>query len=491
MKNNTIKNNTASQTSQQKTKAIDYSSFMSHCRLKDEVNFLNRTESSVLDVLMFLQSRGMRAYISQEGIARRIGIGREHCNRVIRKLCEMGFMAKISQARPVKGYTCTYFVNPGFFGIFRYVFSKQFPALRGLLLVMLVPLMYVTQSKDNGNINSFRFGRYTTDSRYCQESPNEKQKSFQEERRVAMKRKLFYQVYGNDPYGKAIRMVNDVIPLTEFGKIKLSAFPEKILMQSLSALLESAVPIKNPVLWLFKASVSRCHHAGIIPNWEWMQQLMRDYGMSKDQGLELSVNNARFVPVVEVKKKEVSSTGKPLVYKQDVGGLIGDSRKVYVPEERPERNVIEEYLKYEQYRTTDEYKACCKALGGQIKNPFLESILSMNLPAEEYARLGITPKGEAVCPSSTLSLENPVQRLEPTKQDEMSGHPINSIRLTGTFTSCHSVMNQLLSTLSTSISRSISFRGLEQKENQNTNTSQPTCPQKMSPSSGPPFSQTS
>lgn len=404
--------------SQQLSQQKNIHHFCDDDKLKQYLESSLDVKVQVVNMVAWFNGRMLDCTLSQTTIGEKVKRSREQINRIMDELHDEGIIHKEAQ-RTIKD-TCTYTAHPSLFGSLRRTFCKYMPSLQGLLLINLLSVANVTRLDINKDKDIFTSGRYTLISSNCQESPAGFKKDFLREERV--RSYMLKKAYGDDPFGKAIRLVDEAIALTDYGKIKLCPFPDMVIMQALKELLASPVVIKDPVLWLFKYCVRLCKADNIRPNWQWYEQLARDFHMPKDQNLALTVTGRPFMSVqAAVQKKK-----EPRIYSSK--GTTEPAGAAYVPFKpviRPELDIVEEYLKFERHRLSDEGKSLELALGMKLSNPFLNRILDLKLPAEEYERLGIIKGGE-VCRSSISSPASPVQSSKVPISSEKSGHHLPS-----------------------------------------------------------------
>ena len=393
--------------------------------LKKSLPEISRTQRDALNYLVYMGGNCSVVAPSQDHIGKRIGKTRETVNRILKPLEDKGFVRSYYRHR----HTCVYEVNPVLLGPWRFHFSQWLPALKGLLLISLLSLGFeqnVTPLKKKDKYISYRFGTYTHDyvsggSRHHRRQPERYKKRSRKLVMHAVK-----QFYGENPFSEAIGLVAEVIPLTLWGKIKLSAFQDRVILNALKALLDSQVPIERPVLWLFKKciEVSRSHKYSI--NWDWMKQLAIAHQMPTDQDLVLVRGNWTFKP---------EKTNKPSrLRKQQRETITPTVRAKINGRQSVEYRYIEPIADYQRFkeqmkddRVREDFERAQRLLGWNTKQMLIDKVLALNLSNQELESYGL---GE-LCQSSTSSPENLVPLSKEGELRQRSDHFSKSEKLSG------------------------------------------------------------
>ena len=400
------------------------------------VGSLSRRLRLIVNEIVYFNKRGLNAYFSQETLGAKVGIGRQRTNVLLKDLLALGLISKktryVSTSDGRRNKTSVYQVHPGMFGYLRQALTRYIPNLLGITLASLVSFGYVhadklfkqnaTQLKKEYKYISYRFGSYIHDYVRGGIRHHSRQPARYKKRSRKLVMHVVRQFYGENPFGAAIDKVAEVMPLTNWGKIKLSAFQDRVILNALKALLDSQVPIERPVLWLFKKciEVSRSHKYPI--NWDWMKQLAIAYQMPADQDLVLVRGNWTFKPEKSNKPSHLRNQKReaptPTVKAKIDGGQPLELRYI---------DRVAEYARFEQLRREGKFEEVERALGMRMSNPHKNAVMALTLSDQELMNLGL---GE-LCQSSTSSPENLVPLSKEGELRQRSDHFSKSEKLSG------------------------------------------------------------
>lgn len=261
---------------------------------------LTNNERLVFDYFCTFARKKKEIYFSQEHIAERIGITRETCNRIIKRLKGLGFLTSTYRL----WRTCFYQVSPFIWvDTIRFKLSKYFPSLR----FFSVQLLKVTLCINTGLLGN----KYLLNRPFAKEGGME---------------------HGN-PIPPCVRAIKN-LKLSRWGQIRLSAFPAEALAYVDQALSYSK-NVKDPFRWFEAMCNDFCKRENMPIDWDYSNFLSEKYGMKENSPLLLTFD----YPVVEKKKySDQPFNSKPAEVSRD------------------ERRSSELRLKLSQTEIADRYK---------------------------------------------------------------------------------------------------------------------------------------
>lgn len=451
------------------------SSFCPLDTLSEKASSLSKRERHIVNEVAFFNKKGLSAFFSQETLGRAVGIGRQRTNVLVRNLCSLGMISKTSRYVSTpdgrRNKTSVYQVHPGFFGYLRESLGRYIPNLLGLTLASLISLGYVdkikafrphaTQLKKEEKYISYRFGSYTHDLVRDVSNGSQVSTGFYKKKSRRLVMNAIKHFYGENPFGAAIEKVATVMPLTNWGKIKLSPFKDPVILNALKALLDSQVEIKQPVLWLFKKCIEESRRLKIHINWDWMKQLAIAYKMPIEQNLVLVRGNWTFVPTTKIpRKNKYPQNSYQQKHKEPSLGYHQPAEKVIIRDVNP----ITDYLQFKERMKDDtvraKHKESERLLGWNVEEMLLKKVCALNLTPEEYEAHGLE---RSICQSFMSSPENPVPSAREPQEKILSPHLENekssgmSMLKANTMDDHHMTASSNWTSLSTSMNRLISM----------------------------------
>jgi hypothetical protein len=260
----------------------------------------------IIDTLLYWQIRHGKVYATQTRIGEIVGIGREHCNRLIKELAEDGLITKIYRHMT----SCLYKVSSFF--LQQDVLSKMgkfLPTLKALSLVIVTLLNVGYTEYTRISLSHCNIAR-TTDTKWGK-TKIISLRDFLESKK--------YNPHGYDPIFKAIKDVK--LPLTKWGKISLTVFPEEAILYVTNQIMYFK-DIDDPYSCFYQKCVDYCEGQGIELNWSLFKQLSIAYDMPKNapmllQAVEpLARRSAQTEKLKRIPQREVmiaknTTTGAP------------------------------------------------------------------------------------------------------------------------------------------------------------------------------------
>lgn len=281
---------------------------------------LSPAEIKILNSLIESQAYYEKDYRSQTTIAQRAGYrNRKTYQRAIKKLIALKLVKVIN--RGVKK-TCLYILSPWFRDPF--IKARLSPFLKALKILPLLALLSPSIT-DAANIDSaknvpqkiyenlkvsyFNILKPSSTDRLTQVSSHTTKKMvpaylvrpilFGDSGGGVSKKEKKENVMNANPIPQAIRDIAE-LPLTKWGQIKLSAFPEQAIRYARFEL--SKVNPTDPFAWFFGVCLKFCQRNGIAPDWEKMVTLSRTYKMPDNALMLLASDNEYYASQANHKK---------------------------------------------------------------------------------------------------------------------------------------------------------------------------------------------
>lgn len=233
--------------------------------------FRNLTESQklVFDYLNFLSNHNQVVYVSQSGIAKHAGIGRQYCNRIIRGFEELGLISTNYRHMKTSLYKISnFFANP----LIRSRLCHIIKSFRKLPLILLWTQSLLGLLGYNNNY------KYHTQTKSYRSREFVKNLSRSKNCRGCMNNE-----YPISPVIRDIKILN----LTRWGQIKLSAFPDDAIKEAISR-MEYFKSAKDPFALFMKICLEYCKTENISPNWDWYYKLSKVYNMPENAPMILT-----------------------------------------------------------------------------------------------------------------------------------------------------------------------------------------------------------
>jgi hypothetical protein len=293
---------------------------------------LSNSERSVLNYILYNSKKYSRFFQSQATIAKRVGITQNWCNQIIKKLCSLGLLIK--EVRPSK--TCIYTVSP-YFSIphIKSALSHLLPALHTLAVALLFHTQYLYNQQTPPLVrqNSFYVEKHDSENNqhklilgvnrlykvnnlrsiYPENSIDGPPGVSSSNTNMATVGSFIPGVIMNaaqpELYGisKSIQEITE-LSLTEWGRIKLSAFPDEAIAHARSV-MQFVTRARDPFSFFFKTCLQFCNDNGTKPHWKWMYTLQRLYKAEHDIDVSIDVT----LPFVRSPKNTPAITNQPMV----------------------------------------------------------------------------------------------------------------------------------------------------------------------------------
>ena len=205
-------------------------------------------ERLLLNALFMLDIRHRFIYVSQDKLAERAGITRQHCNYLLDRFEKVGIISSNYRHMTSCEYkVSSYFNNPHI----RSALSHIFSAFRGLSLALLTQLN-IQGCKDNNLLE--KLGKR---SGFCKNFVDICKSS------VSVMEKLAFSVFGKDPLSPVVRSL-EFLSFEEM--LKMSAFPDEALKHG-KKMYERVSNVRDPYRWLFKVCSVYCRENDIQQDW--------------------------------------------------------------------------------------------------------------------------------------------------------------------------------------------------------------------------------
>lgn len=254
---------------------------------------LSESARQVFNLLCWLERRFKGAFPSQGYIARKVGITRIHCNRLIAELEEGGFIEKL--VRP--WHSCIYKIHPMFwFEQTRTKFYKIFKSLSWICLVLLmsphpmyrekgIQLEYVTRILEEREL-----------LRKYNNSPLSLSYSSSSYIRLSKKGREFLSditiTHTVNPSPEASYLSNiKSLRLTKWGQIKLSVFPEDAISYA-DSFTDHIKKAREPFKYFVTLCSNYCRDHSLEINYTLFYALQSMYG-TKDNAPMLLPDESR------------------------------------------------------------------------------------------------------------------------------------------------------------------------------------------------------
>lgn len=256
---------------------------------------LRFSAKDVLNYIIAYDNMYGTIYVSQDRIAAFLGISREHVNRIIAYLCELGLLGKIYR----HFQTCLYYL-PKFLKDFevRETLRSVYSACKYLPISVLMSLgdeMKCLSSMIGVNqFNNTPYIEVLENSREDRSRANVSHNKYNNKDYVNNTTTTSHVLekssrgreartgVGHDR--KYIKGLN----LTDAGAIKLMAYPKEAFDYALESLQKSTVPIKQPFILFSKICFNYCREKGLFADHGFVFSELRRRGLDKDSpGVDL------------------------------------------------------------------------------------------------------------------------------------------------------------------------------------------------------------
>ena len=316
----------------------------------ETVDNLSSAQRDVLYEIYYYLLRHANVYVSQDTIAKKLDLSREHVNRSIRVLTDMGFIAK--EFRGIK-QTCLYKFT-SYFSIkenARKIIQLLSPArILSIALLMSMRVPYNNESMDivtqykKRNMNNIISSIYTPS-----ETIKELQKKYN---------------------------------LSQTGVIKLMVFPDQALKNVIDQMNGLGSQPKDPIAYIIFQLKDYCKANNIKPNWTIFYKLMEMNNLPKSSDNYLPKDLA--VDVITDRENmsvmyadETSSFSKPnpkpnSSYVHNGQSKRHESQKVEVDKSRPK---LQSYIPYIHKKIELDYELEAKKLEAE-KDKFISNLKS-------------------------------------------------------------------------------------------------------------------
>jgi len=250
----------------------------------DPVEFIadfTKGELSVFRQIMFWSKRSPRMKVSQGRLAHICSLSREYVNRVLSKFEKCGIISLLYNHKQVSEYFVSSFFTDSIrakvsilFRVFPMVLMLSKPALDATI-------EKISHSIKNDNIYITRTVEREFTYARARMGNGTALKKEEERTRVMLlpsdKKKILEQLsQGIKPDNfpsETVRSIAD-IPLSKFGQVKLSAFPDFIIKQALQETRRMKF-LKDPFRYLFSRCIKFCHDQNIKPEFAWVDSLKK------------------------------------------------------------------------------------------------------------------------------------------------------------------------------------------------------------------------
>lgn len=228
----------------------------------------NQSHVDILNYLLFLAGKFKVVGCSQAHIARATGFGKRTVIKVLADLHEWRLI--------YKGYrhmrTCFYNISPYFKSpTAKSRLGSFFTSLRIVVFLSLYSLL--SQAAPTASTPTCTLNKYVSYIR----KKNYYKKYRPTDNLMAIER---HKVYGENPISMAIQDITDELGLTKWGQIRLSAFPDEVILYVTQRYrLERKSRILNPFGWFKTVCIEHCAENNITPDWRFIYLLAEAYQM--------------------------------------------------------------------------------------------------------------------------------------------------------------------------------------------------------------------
>ena len=246
----------------------------------EQASTLSYSACEVFNLLCFLERKGMLAFPSQEYIAKKIGITRVHCNRIIKELAQKGFIEKFTR----RWHSCIYRIHPSFW--LPIIRERYYPFFRSLQWICIAVLMspfpgYVThilKRREELRKNSFSYIRLSKKGR------------------TILEQNQFIHSMTESPWPSHLSEIKS-LNLTKWGQIALSIYPQAAIeyADSRGQHVKSAA---DPFKYFTSLCKQYCFDKSIEVKFETYYMLQGRFGALK-QGAPMILDNKPIIPVAE------------------------------------------------------------------------------------------------------------------------------------------------------------------------------------------------
>lgn len=244
---------------------------------------LPKGKLSLLKQLLYFSERYPSIFLSQGRFAQLCGLSREYVNRSFSFFEEKGILKMLYRHKTSSKYKLTD------------VFTKEFKAKISIYFRVFPLTLILSISAPNAALGKKSLKIYKGEYNYINTRSVEREftnarvyengktafKKEEERTRVMLlpsdKKKILEQLsHGIRPDNfpsQAVRSIAD-IPLSRYGQIKLSAFPDFVLKKALQE-TRTMKFLKDPFSYLFSRCIKLCREQNITPDFSWVDSLKR------------------------------------------------------------------------------------------------------------------------------------------------------------------------------------------------------------------------
>jgi hypothetical protein len=222
----------------------NFTSSTSSCQ-EENLKELTDTQIVILDEILKLGNNFDLVFPCQRGLGRKAGVGIRQAHRIIKQLCQMGLLQKITT--PFQ--SCYYQVNPMLLNPdVRRRWSHVFYAFRFLSLILLF-----------SGLQSKNVVRRISDHRSFNTSVIGSLKREQKKGKVMA-------LYKTDEQIEIINRLGKELKLTPLGHIKFRPYPFECIQYAYDK-LKYARNVQNSTVWMLKLCNEWCKDNNITPDW--------------------------------------------------------------------------------------------------------------------------------------------------------------------------------------------------------------------------------
>lgn len=227
-----------------------------------EINCKNHIK--LINFLLHLDQKFKSVFISQRALGAHIGVNREQANRLTQRFMKLGILIKIKRYNKTSVYKMSHW-----FKVFAVQLQYKFWSLRKWAKKLL-------QQAWNQERTS-RIYRNINIPVYSYNHLHEKERLMDK-----------FEI------SPALRKITGVLKLTKWGQIKLSHFPDEILLKGLECYQKYSSNVKDPFTYLFSYCKEHCNGSDREINWKKYYDLADQYNMPQNAPMVITKPKSSF-----------------------------------------------------------------------------------------------------------------------------------------------------------------------------------------------------
>lgn len=344
------------------------------------IQSLTKSETKILDAMLYGASVFTTHYQSKNSIAAIVGCSEKTVERALNKFQSSGLLARNYRHFNSNQYKISsWFRNP----FNKLLISNVLKNIK-MLPIALLCIAAATQSIEQNvaqhkieNKNNNYIYKPSVIERVTLTRARARDGFLKKENTFGMKHFIRKIDNPSMPVSPAVLKLKGVLPLSKWGQLKLTAFPDAAIGYARGN-LKSLQSLKDPFAYFISLCLKYCKEKHIKPDFKWYDQIKAQLNIPQNPIFLLSMSDNRYYAEEKNSfKKDFSNINLQLVSKKS-NTLHGQDfpYKPFVPTQLPpaenRENVQERITAYKQ---SEEYQKFLQLMGPELAATFLDTVI--------------------------------------------------------------------------------------------------------------------